>query len=223
MSQYSQVQVPWELLNPCLADTKKRVEETLSKEAPGAKLLKVEITLYPKRGMEPPTEEYNLTLGNVVQELPPENRPQGGDQQQSFKVVKTSEAIASLSLWDLVREFWRRIWAKLLQLLHIQGTAGSTGHSTNFPPPEELPNEHPKDPVELVLFDIRSELAAQAELTGFAVGVRALVERSPACFVGTRCEWNWTKWGWYLRRYSAVTSFTGAVTSCSNSWTSTRC
>jgi hypothetical protein len=218
MSQYHEPQVPWGFVGPFLADAKKRVEAGLI-ATPGAKLSGIEITLYQKRGTEAPTEEYNLTLGKIGERFVPDSQidEKDEDQQQSFRLDNRKGTFAQRSFLDWLIAILRMIWIWLLRLLGIRKKDDSTEV-----PLDSSDSTSANDPVEKMLADIRTELAIRPELEGFAVGVRALIERSPACIIGLRCEWNWSRLGWYYRRYYEATTFLGGTT-CSRSWTSTPC
>lgn len=215
MSQYPEAQLPWGLLGPFLVDAKKRVEEELA-AIPGAKLSGIEITLYPRRGTEAPTEEFNLTLGEIGERFIPDNQIDGGEQQ-SFRSDNRKGAFARRGFLNWLIAIFQMIWFWLLRLLGLRKRDDSTEVH-----PDSYDSIGANDPAEKMLADLRIELAMRPELEGFAVGVRALIERSPACIIGLRCEWHWLRRGWYLCRYYEATTFLGGVT-CRRSWTSTPC
>jgi hypothetical protein len=214
MTQYLATQVPWGFLGPFLMNAQKTVEDALV-AIPGAKLSGLEITLYPKRGAEAPTEEYNLTFGKIGERFVPDDQIIDAGEQQSFRLDSQKRTYVRNSFLNWLITILRMIWLWLLRMLGIRIKDDSTGDSQESQPPST------DDPIQNKLFDIRDELASQPEVAGFAVGVRALITASPTCATGTRCEWNWRRLGWYLRRYYVITSATG--TSCGRSWTSTEC
>lgn len=222
MSQYAETPVPWGYIGQFLEEAKKKVESEIA-AMPGAKLSGIEITLYPRRGTEGPTEEYNLTLGEVGERFVPDAQIVDAGEPKSSRLDNRKGTYTKTTSFDWLAvilaliAILRMIWLWLLQLLGIQ----KKDHSTQTP--QDSPNLASDDnPIQIMLADIRDNLASQPEVQEFSVGVRALITASPTCASGTRCEWNWSRLGWYLRRYYPITTLTGGTT-CGSSWTATRC
>jgi hypothetical protein len=219
MSQNPGPIVPWGFLGLFLADAKKRVEDALV-VVPGAKLSYLEITLYPG-GEEAPTEEYNLSSGEVGQRLVPDDQIVDDGEEESLEPVFQQERVSAKKAFRYqMRIILRPIRLWLLRFLEREET-GSNKIDSDAQDTASQNVYQPSDADALVrkkLFDIRNELAGKPEVDGFAVGVRALVTASPTGCSGYRCEYRLLVLGWRLRRYYSKLDGT-----CGKRWTGTVC
>jgi hypothetical protein len=207
MYQNPEPSVPWEVLGPFLADAKQQIEEALS-TIPNAKVPCVEIRLFPKNGLEAPVTEYNLLFGEISARLVPDDQIVDDDVQQVFQPAQNE------TFWDLLIKILRMIWSWILRLLNKEVRRKPDSQKLiDLSPAEEI--------VDTKLLQLRSVLASDPNLSQFAVGMRALVEASPASCCGYCCEFRvlpLDKIGWWLRRY-----YRRLDGSCARSWTNTPC
>jgi hypothetical protein len=207
MYQNPDPSVPWEVLGPFLANAKQEIEDALS-TIPNAKVPCIEIRLFPKNGLEAPVTEYNLLFGEIGRRLVPDDQIVDDDVQQVFRPAQNE------TFWNWLIKILKMVWLWILRLFGRKASREADSPKLlDLSPAEEI--------ADTKLLEKRNVLASNPELSQFAVGMRALVEASPASCCGYCCEFRiypLDKVGWWLRQY-----YRKLDGSCGKRWTSTRC